>query len=139
MTAYADRPAVSERTTEPVRDPVTGRVSRRPLPRFDTLSYGELWNRAGAIAAAWCRDRREQDRQKQHSLLPLLHAFAVPAEPEANPGAPAGRFRRAVREAAIGPDRDIPRVTKELITKYVTDLSGLGLLGAVCARPEKEA
>jgi fatty acid CoA ligase FadD9 len=33
-----------------------------------------------------------------------------------------------VREAKVGPDKDIPHITAELIGKYVTDLQLLGLL-----------
>lgn len=68
------------------------------------------------------------DRQRQHSLLPLLRAFARPAEPVAGSAASADRFRAAVRAAGIGPGQDIPHVTPGLITKYVTDLRHLGLL-----------
>src|SRR5882757_7252639 len=45
MTAYADRPALAERAAEPVVDPATGRTTRRLLPRFDTITYRELWAR----------------------------------------------------------------------------------------------
>ncbi|HEY4021523.1 MAG TPA: carboxylic acid reductase, partial [Pseudonocardiaceae bacterium] len=53
MEGYADRPALGERAKELITDPVTGRVSLRLLPRFDTISYSELWSRAGAVAAEW--------------------------------------------------------------------------------------
>jgi fatty acid CoA ligase FadD9 len=53
MEGYADRPALGERATELVTDPVTGRRSLRLLPRYDTLSYGELWARVSAVAAEW--------------------------------------------------------------------------------------
>ncbi|MBM0275012.1 thioester reductase domain-containing protein [Micromonospora sp. STR1s_6] len=68
------------------------------------------------------------DRQRQHSLLPLLHAFRQP-EP-ARPGSviPGERFRAAVRAAGIGADEDIPYVSVQLIGKYLTDLRQLGLL-----------
>ncbi|GAA3543554.1 carboxylic acid reductase [Amycolatopsis ultiminotia] len=67
------------------------------------------------------------EKQKQHSLLPLLHAFAEPAEPVAGSGLPADRFRAAVRAAGAGPDKDIPHVTSALIAKYAADLATLGL------------
>ena len=38
------------------------------------------------------------------------------------------RFHAAVQEAKVGPDKDIPHVTAELIVKYITDLQLLGLL-----------
>ncbi len=41
---------------------------------------------------------------------------------------PTQRFRTAVQCAKIGLDKDIPRVTPEIIVKYVADLELLGLL-----------
>ncbi|MEV0079946.1 carboxylic acid reductase [Nocardia neocaledoniensis] len=51
MTAYRDRPALGVRRTEPVE--VRGRRTRRLLPEFELLTYGEIWDRARAVAAAW--------------------------------------------------------------------------------------
>ncbi|WP_316528038.1 carboxylic acid reductase [Kitasatospora brasiliensis] len=65
------------------------------------------------------------ERQRAHSVLPLLHAFERPAEGRP---APAPRFRAAVRAAGLGPDRDVPRLAPALVAKYVADLRGLGLL-----------
>ena len=42
--------------------------------------------------------------------------------------APTDRFRAAVQDAKIGPDKDIPHVSPPIIVKYVTDLQLLGLL-----------
>ena len=42
--------------------------------------------------------------------------------------APTDRFRAAVQEAKIGPDKDIPHVSAPIIVKYATDLQVLGLL-----------
>ncbi|MEU6961389.1 carboxylic acid reductase [Streptomyces chrestomyceticus] len=53
MEGYADRPALGERATEPVTDPDTGRTTLRLLDRFDTITYGELWERVGAVASEW--------------------------------------------------------------------------------------
>ncbi|WNG94487.1 non-ribosomal peptide synthetase [Mycobacterium sp. ITM-2016-00318] len=50
------------------------------------------------------------------------------AEPMRGSYGPADLFRAAVRKAKIGPINDIPRVTPEVILKYVTDLQLLGLL-----------
>ena len=36
-----------------VTDPASGRASLHLLPRFETISYGELWSRIQAIAADW--------------------------------------------------------------------------------------
>ncbi|WP_432846305.1 carboxylic acid reductase [Amycolatopsis sp. CA-161197] len=68
------------------------------------------------------------EKQKQYSLLPLLHAYAEPEEPVAGALIPADRFRAAVRRARVGTDADIPHVTAELIEKYASDLANLGLI-----------
>lgn len=68
------------------------------------------------------------DRQRQASLLPLLHSYAQPARPLLGSFATTDRFRAAVQDAKIGPDKDIPHVTAEIIVKYITDLQLLGLL-----------
>jgi fatty acid CoA ligase FadD9 len=91
-----------------------------PITRM--ADYGAWFSRFEAAVRAL------PQRQKQHSLLPLLHAFAQPTEPVAGTGIPTGHFRAAVREAALGPDNDIPHVTPELIRKYASDLAHLGLL-----------
>ncbi|MFI9272808.1 carboxylic acid reductase [Kitasatospora sp. NPDC052896] len=62
------------------------------------------------------------DRQRQHSLLPLLHAFTEPEQALAGSALPADRFRAAVRAAALDDDNDIPRLSPDLITKYAADL-----------------
>src|SRR5262249_13315689 len=46
MEAYSDRPALAQRATELVTDRVTGRTTRQLLPRFDTITYRDLWSRA---------------------------------------------------------------------------------------------
>jgi thioester reductase-like protein len=38
------------------------------------------------------------------------------------------RFRAAVQDAKIGPDKDIPHVPPRIIVKYITNLDLLGLL-----------
>jgi fatty acid CoA ligase FadD9 len=38
------------------------------------------------------------------------------------------RFRAAVQDAKIGPDKDIPHISAPIIAKYVSDLRLLGLL-----------
>ena len=68
------------------------------------------------------------ERQRQFSLLPLLHDYQRPKTPIRGSIAPTDRFRSAVRDAKIGPDKDIPHITPEVIVKYVTDLRLLGLL-----------
>ena len=61
------------------------------------------------------------------SLLPLLHNYPRPETPIRGSIAPTDRFRSAVQDAKIGPDKDIPHVTPEIIVKYITDLQLLGL------------
>lgn len=56
MTGYADRPALGVRAHELVTDAATGRTSVRLLPRFETITYRDLWSRVGAIAGAWHHD-----------------------------------------------------------------------------------
>jgi fatty acid CoA ligase FadD9 len=68
------------------------------------------------------------ERQRQYSLLPLLHNYRQPEKPLRGSLAPSEKFRAAVQEAKIGPDKDIPHVSAPIIVKYVTDLQLLGLL-----------
>jgi len=68
------------------------------------------------------------ERQRQASLLPLLHNYQRPETPIRGSIAPTNRFRAAVQDAKIGPDKDIPHVTRDVIVKYITDLQLLGLL-----------
>ncbi|HXB84857.1 carboxylic acid reductase, partial [Mycobacterium sp.] len=68
------------------------------------------------------------ERQRNSSLLPLLHNYQRPDKPINGSMAPTDRFRAAVQEAKIGPDKDIPHVSAPIIVKYITDLQLLGLL-----------
>ena len=79
------------------------------------------------------------DQQRRHSVLQMLLLLApdpknLPLpEPPRGSYAPTDRFRAAVQEAKIGPDKDfpdIPHISPPIIIKYVTDLQLLGLLGA---------
>lgn len=65
------------------------------------------------------------EKQRQHSLLPLMRAWREPVTPMAGSAIPSARFRAAVRAAGIG---DIPHLSRPLIEKYVTDLQDLGLI-----------
>ncbi|GAA1014454.1 carboxylic acid reductase [Streptomyces thermogriseus] len=53
MERHADRPAIGERAKEFVPGDETGRVTIRLLPRYETTSYRELWNRVRAVASEW--------------------------------------------------------------------------------------
>ncbi|OBK46655.1 carboxylic acid reductase [Mycobacterium sp. 1081908.1] len=68
------------------------------------------------------------EKQRNASLLPLLHNYQKPERPINGSMAPTDRFRAAVQDAKIGPDKDIPHVSPQVIAKYVSDLRLLGLL-----------
>lgn len=68
------------------------------------------------------------DRLRQHSVLPLLHAYRTPDTPIRGAAAPTDAFSAAVRAAGIGDRGDIPQIHPELIAKYVSDLRGRGLI-----------
>jgi fatty acid CoA ligase FadD9 len=68
------------------------------------------------------------ERQRQASLLPLLHNYRKPQQPIRGSTTPSDRFRTAVREAKIGPDKDIPHISAPIIIKYIVTLKLLGLL-----------
>jgi hypothetical protein len=57
-----------------------------------------------------------------------MPGYQKPEKPVCGPIAPTDRFRAAVQEAKIGPDKDIPHVMPEVIVKYVTDLQLICLL-----------
>jgi fatty acid CoA ligase FadD9 len=68
------------------------------------------------------------EKQRQASLLPLLHNYQQPEHPINGSLAPVDHFRAAVQDAKIGPDKDIPHLSEPVIVKYITDLELLGLL-----------
>ncbi len=68
------------------------------------------------------------DKQRQHSVLPLLGAYQKPEKPLRGAPAPTDVFRGTVRAAKIGADNDIPHLSAALIDKYVADLQLLGLV-----------
>lgn len=72
--------------------------------------------------------RAMPERQRNASLLPLLHNYQKPEPPIRGSIAPTDRFRAAVQKAKVGADKDIPHVTRAVIVKYITDLELLGLL-----------
>lgn len=68
------------------------------------------------------------ERQRRHSVLPLLDAYRKPQQPLRGAPAPTAAFRAAVRAAQVGDDKDIPQLSPELVAKYVADLEHLGVL-----------
>jgi fatty acid CoA ligase FadD9 len=91
-----------------------------PITRVD--DYDE-WRRRFEFAL-----RDLPDAPRQHSLLPLLHAYRTPAEALSVDASLTRRFREAVREEKIGESGDIPHITRELVLKYVSDLRQLRIL-----------
>lgn len=67
-------------------------------------------------------------RQRQHSVLPLLHGYQVPQQPVPSALVSAERFHAAVRAAKVVHYQDIPHITAELIVKSASDLAVHGLL-----------
>ncbi|MGW2599909.1 carboxylic acid reductase [Streptomyces klenkii] len=53
MSGYADRPALGRRAERIAEDPATGRRTAELLPHFETVTYAELWQQVGGLAAAW--------------------------------------------------------------------------------------
>ncbi|MDT5119305.1 MAG: fatty acid CoA ligase FadD9, partial [Mycobacterium sp.] len=53
LHGYADRPALGQRVREVVTDRATGRATLNFLPRFETVSYADLWARVQAVAGDW--------------------------------------------------------------------------------------
>ena len=68
------------------------------------------------------------EKQRNASLLPLLHNYQKPEKPLRGSLAPTDRFRAAVQDAKVGPDKDIPHISPQIIAKYINDLRLLGLL-----------
>ena len=90
-----------------------------PIARFD--DHRE-WHMRCAAAL-----RGLPDHQRRASLLPLMHAYARPAEPRAGSTVPAARFTAAVGTLSIGGGL-VPSLTPEFIGKCVADLELLDLL-----------
>ncbi|MEU6351074.1 carboxylic acid reductase [Streptomyces sp. NPDC047072] len=101
----------------------------RPIRRIDDH---EAWLTRFTAAL-----RALPPRRRRHSLLPLLHAFERPEESGLGPALPADRFRTAVQDTGIGNGKGVPRLTADLVRKYVTDLIGLGLLDGSGSREER--
>lgn len=68
------------------------------------------------------------EKQRHQSSLPLIHQLKSPMP--ATPGAHASavRFRADVQKYGVGPERDIPHLSKSFILKYIEDLKLLKLI-----------
>lgn len=86
VDGYADRPALGQRAREFVTDSAMGRTSARLLPRFETISYRDLWARVSAIA---------------HSITPMIEVLAFEDAPKAYERMMSGHARfRVVLDVA---------------------------------------
>jgi glycopeptidolipid biosynthesis protein len=104
-----------------------------PIQRI--AEFAEWSQRFEAALRALPDRQRERSQLWQlplHNSAPLRNSNHLqPAEPLRGSLAPTDRFRAAVQQAKIGPDKDnpdIPHVSAPIIIKYVTDLQLLGLL-----------
>jgi len=68
------------------------------------------------------------DKQSQASSLPLIHQTKQPMPARMGLDTPAQRFRDAVRQYGVGPERDIPHLDAPFIRKYLRDLEVVGLI-----------
>ena len=68
------------------------------------------------------------ERQRRHSMLPLLHALAEPVQPASPTRISTDGFQAAVREFGVGRHGSVPHITAELIEKYLADLKLLKLV-----------
>ncbi|MEU0498493.1 carboxylic acid reductase [Mycobacterium sp. NPDC006124] len=94
--------------------------SGRPVARID--DYDDWFRRFETSLRAL------PERQRQLSVLPLLHAYRRPEVPVLGSLAPAKVFQAAVRDAKIGAEHDVPHLTRDFIDKYVSDLRLLDVL-----------
>jgi len=111
---------------------VTRRGYGRPTRHIPVVEAGHPIQRVADYADWLTRFetalRALPDKQRQASLLPLLHNYQHPERPLRGSMAPTNVFRTAVQDAKIGPDKDIPHITPDVIVKYITDLQLLGMV-----------
>lgn len=91
-----------------------------PVQRIE--DYADWLERFGTAMRALPEDRR------QHSSLPLLHQLQYQMPGEFGTSVPSARFRADVIRHEVGAAKDVPHLSRELIGKYLADLSGLGLI-----------
>ena len=68
------------------------------------------------------------EEQRQHSSLPLLHQLHYQVPAEFGTSVSSSRFRADVIAHEVGVAKDVPHLSRELIGKYLADLSSLGLI-----------
>lgn len=103
---YAERPALGQRAVEVIAAADGGRQHLDLLPRFDTITYGQLWRRVCAVAAKLAAGTvRPGDRVATLGFcsidyttidmaIPLLSAVSVPL----HAGAPISQLQAVVNE-----------------------------------------
>jgi len=83
--------------------------------------------------ADWCRRfetalRALPEKQRNQSSLPLLHPWQRPMPAQSGAAVSATHFRADVRRYEVGPEKDIPHLSRQFILKYLEDLRRLKLL-----------
>ncbi len=68
------------------------------------------------------------EQRRRRSLLPIIDNYATPSPATTGGIATAEKFREAVREAKVGPDKDIPHISREIIGNYVRSLRHVDLI-----------
>ena len=67
------------------------------------------------------------EQQRNRSSLPLIHQLKTPMPATHGAQVSAKRFHADVIKYAVGPDKDIPHLSKSFIAKYLNDLEVVGL------------
>lgn len=91
-----------------------------PITRIDDYS---TW-----LARFEASLRAMPETQRQRSLLPLLDAYRSPQDAVPGAYAPTSVFHEAVRAVKIPEQEDVPHLDRQLIRKYLSDLSSLNLV-----------
>ncbi len=68
------------------------------------------------------------EKQRNQSSLALLRPWQHPTTAQSGAAVSATRFRTDVRRYEVGPEKDIPHLSREFILKYLKDLKHLKLL-----------
>ncbi|RDI18034.1 fatty acid CoA ligase FadD9 [Rhodococcus sp. AG1013] len=127
---YAGQLNVPDMFTRLMLSLVATGIAPRSFYRLDAAGHRQRAHYDDWLARFEAAIESLPDNQRQHSVRPLLSAYAhpAPARPEAQP--PSEQFRAAVQSAGIDGFADVPHLTESLIDKYIADLRRLGLLAA---------
>ena len=91
-----------------------------PIRRID--DYADWYRRFDTALRALPEKKRIQ------SSLPLLHQWQRPMPAHAGATVSSTHFRTEVRRYEVGPEKDIPHLSREFVWKYLGDLRHVGLL-----------